>query len=63
PPDRKMLGHAYWTYMHTVSVYLPERPTPHQLAAFRAIFDAIYHIFPCPVCRGWISSSCPSPPP
>uniref|UniRef100_A0A7S4PP56 Sulfhydryl oxidase n=1 Tax=Guillardia theta TaxID=55529 RepID=A0A7S4PP56_GUITH len=52
PPDRKMLGHAYWTYMHTVSVYLPERPTPHQLAAFRAIFDAIYHIFPCPVCRG-----------
>jgi len=52
PPDRKMLGHAYWTYMHSMSVYLPERPSSHQLAGFRAIFDAIYHIFPCPVCRG-----------
>jgi len=27
-----------------------------QLAAFKGIFEAIYHIFPCPVCRGHFRS-------
>ncbi len=35
PPDRTMYGRAFWTYMHTVSVYLPHTPTPDQLAAFK----------------------------
>mmetsp|Transcript_46559 Transcript_46559/g.95253 ORF Transcript_46559/g.95253 Transcript_46559/m.95253 type:complete len:623 (-) Transcript_46559:152-2020(-) len=52
PPDRTMLGRAYWTYMHTLSVYLPHHPSAGELAAFRSIFNAIYEIFPCPVCRG-----------
>ena len=52
PPDRTMLGRAYWTMLHSFSVYLPARPNGMQLAAFKSLFDAIYHIFPCPVCRG-----------
>jgi len=35
PPDRTMYGRAFWTYMHTVSVYLPHTPDPDQLAAFK----------------------------
>mmetsp|Transcript_17533 Transcript_17533/g.42541 ORF Transcript_17533/g.42541 Transcript_17533/m.42541 type:complete len:627 (+) Transcript_17533:155-2035(+) len=52
PPDRTMLGRAYWTYLHTISVYMAHHPSPEELAAFRSIFNAIYEIFPCPVCRG-----------
>lgn len=52
PPDRTMYGRAFWTYMHTTSVYLPHTPNPEQLAAFKGIFDAIYEVFACPVCRG-----------
>jgi hypothetical protein len=52
PPDRTMLGRAFWTYIHTVTMYMRHRPTGRQLASFRAIFSAIYHVYPCPVCRG-----------
>ena len=51
PPDRTMLGRAFWTILHTFSVYLPSIPNAEKLAAFRSIFEAIYHVFPCPVCR------------
>jgi len=56
PPDRTMLGRAYWTVLHSFSVYLPNRPNGEQLAAFKSLFDGIYHIFPCPVCRGHFRS-------
>ena len=52
PPDRTMLGRAFWTFIHTVTMYMRHRPTGQQLASFRAIFNAIYHVYPCPVCRG-----------
>ena len=44
-----MLGRAYWTMMHAFSVYLAAVPTGPERAAFRALFEAIYHVFPCPV--------------
>ena len=44
PPDRTMLGRAFWTYIHTVTMYLRHRPSGRQLASFRAIFSAIYHV-------------------
>ena len=56
PPDRTMLGRAFWTILHTFSVYLPSIPNAEKLAAFRSIFEAIYHVFPCPVCRGHFRS-------
>jgi len=28
------------------------RPSGRELASFRAIFSAIFHVYPCPVCRG-----------
>jgi hypothetical protein len=31
---------------------MKHRPSGRQLASFRAIFSAIYHVYPCPVCRG-----------
>jgi hypothetical protein len=56
PPDRTMLGRAYWTMLHSFSVYMQPKPNALELAAFKSIFDAIYHIFPCPVCRGHFRS-------
>ena len=44
PPDLTMLGRAFWTYIHTVTMYLRHRPSGRQLASFRAIFSAIYHV-------------------
>jgi hypothetical protein len=38
PPDRTMLGRAYWTMLHAFSVYMPNRPSGEQLAAFRYFF-------------------------
>ena len=35
PPDRTMYGRAFWTFMHTVSVYLPHSPSLAQNDAFK----------------------------
>lgn len=51
PPDREMLGRAHWTYIHTLSVYLPHIPDEAQLANYRGLFDVLYHIYACPLCR------------
>jgi hypothetical protein len=52
PPDRSMLGRASWTFFHTVSVYLPHTPSPAQLESFKGLWDAIYEVYACPLCRG-----------
>eukprot|EP00960_Hanusia_phi_P026810 746476-Hanusia_phi.AAC.3 len=56
PPDRTMLGRAFWTYMHTSSIYMQQQPDAQALAAFRSIFESIYQVFPCPVCRSHFRS-------
>jgi len=56
PPDRTMLGRAFWTFIHASSVYLDQQPDARALASFRSIFDSIYHVFPCPVCKSHFRS-------
>jgi hypothetical protein len=62
PPDRTMYGRAFWTFMHTVSVYLPHTPSPDQLAAFKgdpclALCRASRPIFVSLRCASWLSLS------
>ncbi|KAJ1485926.1 hypothetical protein T484DRAFT_2020557, partial [Baffinella frigidus] len=52
PPDRSMLGRASWTFFHTTSVYLPHAPTHAQIESFKGLFDAIYEVYACELCRG-----------
>ncbi len=35
PPDRTMYGRSFWTYMHTLSVYLQHNPSADQMEAFK----------------------------
>jgi hypothetical protein len=37
--------------MHTISVYMPHAPTEEQIENFKGMFDVIYNIYACPVCR------------
>uniref|UniRef100_A0A7S0U110 Sulfhydryl oxidase n=1 Tax=Hemiselmis andersenii TaxID=464988 RepID=A0A7S0U110_HEMAN len=51
PPDRTMLGRAFWTYMHTLSVYLPHTLEDGDIESFKGLFDVIHNIYACPVCK------------
>eukprot|EP00291_Cryptomonas_curvata_P018385 CAMPEP_0172174820 /NCGR_PEP_ID=MMETSP1050-20130122/13881_1 /TAXON_ID=233186 /ORGANISM="Cryptomonas curvata, Strain CCAP979/52" /LENGTH=589 /DNA_ID=CAMNT_0012846847 /DNA_START=196 /DNA_END=1961 /DNA_ORIENTATION=+ len=51
PPDRDTIGRAYWTYAHAASVYIARRPSPAELAAFRAVFETVSAVYPCSDCR------------
>ena len=52
PPDRTMLGRAFWSYLHTLSVYMDHDAQPEAVERYKAIFDVINNIYACPVCRG-----------
>jgi hypothetical protein len=38
--------------MHTISVYMPHYLEEKQIENFKGLFDMIYEIYACPVCRG-----------
>jgi len=61
PPDRTMLGRAFWTYLHTLSVYMDHDPQPDAVDRFKAMFDVINNIYACPVCRGHFQKFYPDP--
>jgi hypothetical protein len=37
--------------MHTISVYMPHTPSDEEIENFKGMFDVIYTIYACPVCR------------
>ena len=61
PPDRTMLGRSFWTYMHTLSVYMDHDPEAEAVARYKAIFDVINNIYACPVCKGHFQKFYPDP--
>merc|ERR1719409_1091805 len=61
PPDRTMLGRAFWTYLHTLSVYMDHDPQPEAVERYKAMFDVINNIYACPVCRGHFQKFYPDP--
>ena len=61
PPDRTMLGRAFWTYLHTLSVYMDHDPQPEAVERYKAMFDVINNIYACPVCRGHFNKFYPDP--
>jgi len=61
PPDRTMLGRAFWTYLHTLSVYMDHDPQPAAVERYKAMFDVINNIYACPVCRGHFNKFYPDP--
>ena len=59
--DRTMLGRSFWTYMHTLSVYMDHDPEAEAVARYKAIFDVINNIYACPVCKGHFQKFYPDP--
>lgn len=50
PADVEELGHSTWTFLHSAAAYYPQRPTPVQREAMRALLGSLPHVYPCSWC-------------
>jgi FAD-linked sulfhydryl oxidase len=50
PPDSASLGRATWTFLHTMSAYYPDRPTPAQQTRMGSFLSDFAAFYPCPPC-------------
>lgn len=50
PPDAAELGKATWTFLHTMSVYYPQTPTPDQQADMHSLLVGLSKFYPCEHC-------------
>lgn len=63
PPDAVGLGRATWTFLHTLSVYYPSRPTEqeqHEMQTFMGLFAKYY---PCGYCAAHLRQEMVRDPP
>lgn len=63
PPDAAELGRATWTFLHTMSTYYPERPTPTQQADMHSLLIGISKFYPCEHCAAHMRSQLTVDPP
>lgn len=44
-------GPVYWSMIHNTALNYPDRPTDAEKARFKAFFEHLEHVIPCPICR------------
>lgn len=63
PPDALELGRATWTFLHTMSVYYPERPTVFEKKHMSEFINTLSKIYPCGYCAAHMQETLKINPP
>lgn len=63
PPDAAQLGRATWTFLHTMSVYYPQSPSPAQQADMHSLLTNIARFYPCEHCASHMRAQMQVDPP
>lgn len=50
PNTRESLGYFTWNFLHTMSVYYPEKPSEDQKSKMKNFIDAFGEFYPCKSC-------------
>lgn len=51
PPDRRALGRASWTAVHTLAANFPDKPSREEMESAKAFVQALAGLYPCKLCR------------
>lgn len=51
PPDRRALGRASWTAVHTLAANFPDVPTKEERESAMGFVKALAGLYPCKLCR------------
>ncbi|KXS21627.1 sulfhydryl oxidase, partial [Gonapodya prolifera JEL478] len=63
PPDGPELGHASWTFLHSVAAYYPDTPTPDDQASMRSFVRGLGRWYPCGYCAEHVRKVVDKDPP
>lgn len=63
PPDAAELGSSTWTFLHTMSVYYPERPNKQQQQDMNQFISLFSKFFPCKPCAEHLQEHLTKNPP
>lgn len=63
PPDASELGRATWTFLHTMSVYYPQNPSPQQQSDMHSLLQSISRFYPCEPCASHMQAQLLIDPP
>ncbi|UYV78171.1 GFER [Cordylochernes scorpioides] len=50
PVDKEELGRSTWTFLHTMTAYLPEKPSPQEQDKLSNFFQIFSRVYPCAEC-------------
>lgn len=63
PPDAMELGRSTWTFLHTMSVYFPDKPTPEQQTEMQTFLTLFSKYYPCGYCASHLRKEMVKDPP
>lgn len=63
PPDALELGRSTWTFLHTMSVYYPDRPTKEQQSEMSQFLHLFSKFYPCGYCASHLRNEMKITPP
>ena len=63
PPDALELGRSTWTFLHTMSVYYPDRPSPEQQTDMSQFLRLFSNLYPCGYCASHLREEMKKEPP
>lgn len=50
PASKEVLGHATWTFLHTLAAQFPEKPTRQQQRDAKELMAILSRLYPCKEC-------------
>lgn len=63
PPDAVDLGRSTWTFLHTMSVYYPDRPTGQEQGEMSTFLELFSKLYPCSYCASHLREEMKKTPP
>ncbi len=63
PPDALELGRSTWTFLHTMSVYYPDRPSSDQQREMSDFLHLFSKFYPCGYCASHLRDEMKKDPP
>lgn len=63
PPDALELGKSTWTFLHTMSVYYPDRPSTEQQSEMSQFLRLFSKFYPCGYCASHLREEMKKEPP